>query len=85
LLATGRLDEVIQTVDTAWRYYEPAALVPYFEDAVRHRPAAAVPRLGLVLAWLAAGQPDRARAEHDVLRRLHHDLAARVVAASGPW
>jgi hypothetical protein len=85
LLATGRLDEVIQTVDTAWRYYEPAALVPYFEDAVRHRPAGAVPRLGLVLAWLAAGQPDRARAEHDVLRRLHHDLAARVVAASGPW
>jgi tetratricopeptide (TPR) repeat protein len=29
LLAAGRLDEVIQTVDAAWRFYEPAALVPY--------------------------------------------------------
>jgi tetratricopeptide (TPR) repeat protein len=81
LLAAGRLDEVIQTVDGAWRFYEAAALVPYFVDATRHRPEAPVPRLGLVHAWRALGETDRAQAELEVLRRLHPDLAA--LAAPG--
>jgi hypothetical protein len=78
LLAAGRPEEAIRTIDAAWRYYEPAALVPYFADAVRHRPEAPIPRFGLVRAWLAIGEKDRAQVELDVLRRLHPDLAARV-------
>ena len=46
-----------------------------------HRPEAPVPRLGLVRAWLAVGQPDRARAEHEVLRRLHPGLGALMAPA----
>jgi hypothetical protein len=80
LLAAGRLHEVIQTVDAAWRFCEAPALIPYFVDAARHRPEAPVPRLGLVRAWLAVGETDRAQAELAVLRRIHPDLAATLAA-----
>jgi protein O-mannosyl-transferase len=84
LLAADRLDEAVGVVDGASRFYEPAALAHYFEDAARHRPEAPVPRFGLVRAWRALGRPERAGAELDVLRRLHPGLANRVVAGGGP-
>jgi hypothetical protein len=48
----------------------------------RHKPEAPVPRLGLVRAWRALGEGERARAELEVLGRLHPGLAG-VVAAGG--
>jgi hypothetical protein len=83
LLAAGRLGEVVSTIDGAWRLYEATALLPYFEAAVRHRPLAAVPRLGLMRAWLAVGRRDRARAEHETLARLHPGLAALATPGVG--
>jgi hypothetical protein len=68
-------------IDAAWNFHEPAGLARYFEEAARHRPEAPVPRLGLVRAWLTLGDVERARAEFEVLRRLHPELAAVVVAA----
>jgi hypothetical protein len=85
LLAAGRLDETVGVVDGARRFYEPAALARYFEDVARHKPDAPVPRLGLVRAWRALGERERARAELEVLRRLHPGLADAVVAADEPW
>jgi hypothetical protein len=82
LLAAGRLDETVGVVDGAGRFYEPVALARYFEDVARHRPDAPVPRLGLVRAWRALGERDRARAELETLRRLHPGLAG-VVAGEG--
>jgi tetratricopeptide (TPR) repeat protein len=84
LLAAGRLDETIGVVDEARRFYEPAALARYFEGAARHRPDAPVPRLGLVRAWRALGERDRARAELEALGRLHPGLAGVVVAGGEP-
>jgi tetratricopeptide (TPR) repeat protein len=84
LLAAGQLDEVVETMEAAWRIYEPSALLPYFEAAVHHRPEAPVPRLALVRAWRALGERERARAELEVLRRLHPSLAGLVVAAGDP-
>jgi len=83
LLATGRPAEVVETMAGAWRLYEPAALVPYFEAAVRHRPESPVARLGLARAWRAVGALDRARAEDDALRRLDPGLAGLAAAAAG--
>jgi hypothetical protein len=78
LVRQGRLAEAVEALDRAWRLHEPAALARYFEDAVRHRPEAPVARLGLVRAWLELGERERARAEHEVLRRLHSGLATLV-------
>jgi hypothetical protein len=75
LLAVGRMDERVVVVDDARRFYEPAALARYFQDAARHRPEAPVPRYALVRAWRVLGEPARARAELEALRRLHPELA----------
>jgi protein O-mannosyl-transferase len=84
LLSVGRLNEAIGAVDGASRFYAPAALARYFEDMARHKPEASVARLGLVRAWRALGEPERARAELEVLRRLNPDLAGLVGAGIGP-
>jgi tetratricopeptide (TPR) repeat protein len=83
LLAAGRLDETIGVVDGAWYFYRPRALVHYFEDGVRHEPETPVLRLALVRAWRALGEPERARAELEVLHRLNPDLAGLEGAAAG--
>jgi tetratricopeptide (TPR) repeat protein len=82
LLAAGRPDETVGVIDGARRFHEPAALARYFTEAARHKPGAPVPRLGLVLAWRALGERERAGAELEVLRRLHPGLA-RAVGAEG--
>jgi tetratricopeptide (TPR) repeat protein len=84
LLAAGRLDETVGVVDGARHFYEPAALAQYFEDVARHKPDAPVARLGLVRAWRALGERERARAELEVLGRLHPGLASAVVAGGEP-
>ena len=84
LLAAGRLDETVRVVDGARRFYEPATLAQYFEDVARHKPDAPVPRLGLVRAWRVLGERERARAEIEVLGRLHPGLAAVVVTEGEP-
>ncbi|HEX2501007.1 MAG TPA: BTAD domain-containing putative transcriptional regulator [Methylomirabilota bacterium] len=84
LLGAGRLDETVVVVDEALRYHEPAALAQYFEDVARHKPDAPVPRLGLVRAWRTLGERERARAELDVLRRLHPGLAGLAAAGGEP-
>jgi tetratricopeptide (TPR) repeat protein len=84
LLAAGHLDETVRVVDGARRFYEPDALARYFEDMARHKPDAPVPRLGLVRAWRALGERERARAELEVLGRLHPGLAGRIVAGGEP-
>jgi hypothetical protein len=76
LVGEGRLDEAVQTLDGAWRYHPPERLLRVFEGAVRRRPDAPLPRLGLARAWLAVGDRARARREHEVLRQLHPGLAA---------
>ena len=69
LLAAGRLDETVGVVDEAGRFYDPTALASYYGAAAQHRPEAPVPRLGLVRAWTALGDRDRARGELDRLHR----------------
>jgi protein O-mannosyl-transferase len=81
LVADDRLPEAVAAIEAPARFYEPVALVRYFEQAAAHRPAAPVPRLGLVRAWLRAGDRDRARAAYDDLHRLHPGLAALVAPA----
>jgi len=83
-LLTDRPDESIRVVDGTWRFYPPKDLVHYFEDVVRHKPEAPVPRLGLVRAWWNLGDRDRARSELEVLRRLKPDLARLVEATIEP-
>lgn len=83
LLAAGRLEEAMGVIDGAGRFYGPAALVAYFGAAAQHRPAAPAPRLGLVRAWTALGDRERARGELEVLRRLQPDLATLVEARGG--
>jgi hypothetical protein len=70
--------------DGASRFHAPAAFARYFEDMARHKPEAPVARLGLVRAWRALGEPERARAELEVLRRLNPDLAGLLGAGIGP-
>jgi tetratricopeptide (TPR) repeat protein len=84
LLAAGRLDEMVTVVDEARRFYAPTALVHYFEDVARHKPDAPVPRFGLVRTWRVLGEPARARAELEVLRRLHPGLAGLVAPDGEP-
>jgi hypothetical protein len=75
LLVVGRLDDMVVVVEDARRFYGPAALARYFQDAARYRLEAPVPRFGLVLTWRVLGEPERARAELEVQRRLHPVLA----------
>ncbi len=75
LLAAGRLEETVGVVDEAGRFYDPTALASYYGAAAAHRPEAPVPRLGLVRAWTALGDRDRARGELERLRRLAPGLA----------
>jgi protein O-mannosyl-transferase len=83
LLADGRMDDTVRAIEGAWRYYPPDALVHYFEDVVRHKPDAPVPRLGLVRARWSVGEREQAQKELVVLRRLNPDLAKRVEAGLG--
>jgi tetratricopeptide (TPR) repeat protein len=84
LLAAGRPEETVGVIDEARRFYEPAALVQYYEEMVRRGPDAPVPRLGLVSAWRTLGARERAGAELEALRRLHPGLAGAVVATEDP-
>ena len=83
LLAAGRLDETVGVVDEAGRFYDPTALASYYGAAAQHRPEAPVPRLGLVRAWTALGDRDRARGELDRLHRLAPGLADLAAARGG--
>jgi hypothetical protein len=70
-------------VDGAWRFDEPPGPARSFEEAARHGPDWRVPRLGLERAQPAFGEPQRARAEPEVRRRLRSDLAT-ILAAGRP-
>ena len=83
LLAAGRLDETVDVVDEASRFHAPADLASYYGAAARHRPEAPVPRLGLVRAWTALADRDRARDELERLRRLAPGLADLAAARGG--
>jgi len=83
LLAAGRLEEAARVVDEAGRFYPPTALASYYGAAAAHRPEAPVPRLGLVRAWTALGDRDRARGELERLRRLAPGLADLAAARGG--
>ena len=83
LLAAGRLEETVGVVDEAGRFYDPNALASYYGAAAQHRPEAPVPRLGLVRAWTALGDRDRARGELERLRRLAPGLADLAAARGG--
>jgi tetratricopeptide (TPR) repeat protein len=83
LLAAGRLEEAAGVVDEAGRFYPPTALAGYYGAAAAHRPEAPVPRLGLVRAWTALGDRDRARSELERLRRLAPGLADLAAARGG--
>jgi hypothetical protein len=76
--------ETVGVVDGEGRFHAPATLAQYFEDVACHKPDAPVPRLGLVRAWRALGERERARAELEVLGRLHPGLASAVVAGGEP-
>jgi tetratricopeptide (TPR) repeat protein len=86
LTAQDRLPEALAALKEPARFYVPRSLVSFFEAAVAESPTAALPRLGLVHAWLEAGDPARARSAHLELRRLHPGLAALVAPAleAGP-
>jgi tetratricopeptide repeat protein len=84
LVAAGRLTEAVDEVDAASRLHDPTTLATYYGTAARHRPDAPVPRLGLVRAWTALGDRERARDELERLRRLAPGLAELVAAGSGP-
>jgi tetratricopeptide (TPR) repeat protein len=83
LLAAGRLEETVGVVDEAGRFYAPNTLASYYGAAAQHRPEAPVPRLGLVRAWTALGDRDRARGELESLRRLAPGLADLAAARGG--
>jgi Flp pilus assembly protein TadD len=84
LVADGRPGAAIETLEPAWRLHEATALARYFEQAVAARPEDPVPRAGLVLAWLALGEPERAREAHRVVERLHPGLAGLLVPRLPP-
>ena len=83
LFAAGRLEETVGVVDEAGRFYAPNTLASYYGAAAQHRPEAPVPRLGLVRAWTALGDRDRARGELESLRRLAPGLADLAAARGG--
>jgi hypothetical protein len=61
-------------------HYDAPGVARSFAEPARHGPERPVPRLGLARARLARGEPGRARAELDVLRRLRPDLATILAA-----
>jgi tetratricopeptide (TPR) repeat protein len=84
LAAEGRPAAALETLDAAWHLHEPAALGRYFEQAVASRPADPTARAGLGLAWLALGEPERAREAHRTLERLDPALAGLLAARLRP-
>ena len=75
LVETGRLPEAVARFEEAPRTSSPSALLEYFEGMTRAEPTAPVAWLGLFLAATRAGDDARARAAHEVLTRLHAELA----------
>ena len=64
-------------------HYDPTALASYYGAAAQHRPEVPVPPLGLVRAWTALDDRDRARGELDRLHRLAPRLADLAAARGG--
>jgi protein O-mannosyl-transferase len=60
------------------RIGRPAEAIPYLEAVIRLNPRAGVPHMALAEAYLALGDLDRARAQHEMLRELDPVEAARL-------
>ncbi len=82
LVANDRLAEAVAALATPMSRHPADRLVRHFEQVVTADPAAPVPRLGLVLAWLEAGDRARARAALDALRQVHPGLAIAAESAA---
>jgi hypothetical protein len=84
LVATGRLSEAVARLDEAGEFTSPGALVEYFRQLTTAQPAAAVPRLGLLQAYVRVGHDAPAREAYDALASLHPALASRARLPGAP-
>ncbi len=80
LVAEDQLAEATAALATPVARWRAMSLVHHFERVVASQPSAPVPRLGLVLAWVEAGDRDRASAALDGLRQVHPGLATAAEA-----
>jgi Flp pilus assembly protein TadD len=81
LAQVGRGEEAVARLGEADRFTPPADLVSYFRAAVAASPTAPIPRLGLAQAYLALGEPERAREQYERLRALDPRLSRFVAGA----
>jgi hypothetical protein len=82
LVAAGRLPEAVARLEEAARFSSPAVLADYFRQVAAAQPAAPVPRLGLLQAYVRSGDRARAREAYETLAGLHPALA--LASRAGP-
>jgi tetratricopeptide (TPR) repeat protein len=82
LVAADRLPEAVARLDEAARFSSPSELVDHFRRVTAAQPAAPVPRLGLLQAYVRAGDDARAREAYEALAGLHPGLA--LASRAGP-
>lgn len=82
LVATGRLSEAVGRLGDAARFSPPEALLDYFRQLTTTHPAAPIPRLGLLQAYVRVGDHTQARAAYEALAALHPALA--LASRAGP-
>jgi protein O-mannosyl-transferase len=75
LLGAGQRSESIELLRGAVAQDGAERMAAFFRESAELRPTEAIPRLGLVQAYLALGQLDLARREYQELSALDSDLA----------
>lgn len=84
LLAAERLPEAVARLEEAARFSSPAELVDYFRWLTTVQPAAPVPWLGLLQAYVHAGDHAHTREAYEALGGLHPALALASRAGPSP-
>jgi hypothetical protein len=84
LVRLDRRGDAVARLSEAVRFQTASSLVDQFRTQAGAQPAAVVPRVGLVQAYLASGQGAPGVAELNELRRLDAALAALVASGLAP-